>query len=457
MEKTINNAILAHKEGRLKDAEYLYREILKNEPKHVDANHNLGLLLISLNKSAEAIPLLKIAVETNPSIEQFWVSYTTALINEKQFEEAEKISKKAIILKPKFVAAHYILGVILSKLQRLSEAIACYKKVIELKPDFAEVYSNLGDALHELDKSDEAIVAFQKAIELNPVYVENYNSLGNILLKFNKLEEAEKCYKKAIELNPNYVQAHSNLGVTQHQLDKFEEAKASYKKAIELNPDFTDAHSNLSVMLRQNELLKKILQEKKSNQKNKLSETSSSIRLKSNPFISSRAVEEELVTCLNKMSSKKLNNTKGVFFGKGRHSENFQLFKTSSENNSSIIKTVEEDLINIMKQAVKSNIFIIDSFFNLLVAGGGSFPHSHVNNFDKTKGLINQKYSLQYYLSVGDQNCSEPGIFKLQDPDDEILPSNGMIMIIPASRIHSAVYNGKKDRLMIGVNFYSLL
>ena len=62
-------------------------------------------------------------------------------------------------------------------------------------------------------------------------------------------------------------------------------------------------------MLRQNELLKKILQEKKPNHKNKLSETSSSIRLKSNPFISSRAVEEELVTCLNKMSSKKLNNT----------------------------------------------------------------------------------------------------------------------------------------------------
>ena len=39
----------------------------------------------------------------------------------------------------------------------------------------------------------------------------------------------------------------------------------------------------------------------------------------------------------------------------------------------------------------------------------------------------------------------------------EILPTNGMIMIIPASRLHSAVYNGKVDRVMIGVNFYSLL
>ena len=39
---------------------------------------------------------------------------------------------------------------------------------------------------------------------------------------------------------------------------------------------------------------------------------------------------------------------------------------------------------------------------------------------------------------------------------EEILPYNGMVAIIPASRNHSVVYNGKKDRVMIGSNFYSL-
>ena len=68
-----------------------------------------------------------------------------------------------------------------------------------------------------------------------------------------------------------------------------------------------------------------------------------------------------------------------------------------------------------------------------------------------------QKYSLVYYLSVGDQNCSDPGILTLYDPNDEILPTKGSIVIIPANRKHSAVYNGKTDRVMIGVNFYSLL
>ena len=101
-----------------------------------------------------------------------------------------------------------------------------------------------------------------------------------------------------------------------------------------------------------------------------------------------------------------------------------------------------------------SKVLFIDSFFNILGAGGGSVIHHHLNGFDKTFNLEHQKFSLTYYLSVGDQNCDEPGIFKLYEPEEEVLPSEGMIMIIPSARKHSAVYGGKKDRIMIGVNFY---
>ncbi len=91
-------------------------------------------------------------------------------------------------------------------------------------------------------------------------------------------------------------------------------------------------------------------------------------------------------------------------------------------------------------------------------AGGGSTPHAHLNKLDRdiNLNLGLQKYSLVYYLDAGDQNCSEPGILKLYDPVEDILPCDGMITIIPATRLHSAVYNGKSDRVMIGVNFYSI-
>ena len=94
--------------------------------------------------------------------------------------------------------------------------------------------------------------------------------------------------------------------------------------------------------------------------------------------------------------------------------------------------------------------------FNILKAGGGTTPHKHINQFDKTSGLVNQKYSLTYYLEIGDQSCDEPGILKLYEPNQEILPEKGTIVIIPASRSHSATYNGKLDRIMIGINFYSI-
>ena len=48
-------------------------------------------------------------------------------------------------------------------------------------------------------------------------------------------------------------------------------------------------------------------------------------------------------------------------------------------------------------------------------AGGGSTPHKHLTNLDKDieLNLGNKKFSLVYYLSVGDQNCSESGGLKL--------------------------------------------
>ena len=107
-----------------------------------------------------------------------------------------------------------------------------------------------------------------------------------------------------------------------------------------------------------------------------------------------------------------------------------------------------------------SDIYIEDSFFTIYGSGGGGINrHNHTSNpldTDASFNLASQKYSLVYYVSVGDQNCSEPGILKLYDPSEDILPSSGMITIFPADRYHSVVYNGKKDRVIIGVNFYSL-
>ena len=392
--QTLQEAITAHQGGKLEEAEVLYREVLKAQPTNEIINNNLGLLLYDLSRPDESIAFYKKAIETNPDL----------------------------------VEAHYNLGNTLKKLKRHTEAEKSYKKVIELKPDHQLAHNNLGITIHEL----------------------------------GRLDEAETRFKKAIELNPNSELTHNNLGNILKDLDRIDEAESSYKKAIEIKSDYIEAHDNLEILLRQKILLSKIEQAKESKNITEISFIKkvraklfkSDLTLTSNLLISNRKVEAELISQLYKMNFKKLYFVDPGYlrYGNGR-SSNYKLF----ENNFSIIKTVEKDLIHIMKETVKSDIFITESFFNIFQKGSGIVPHNHTNNFDSINGLLDQKFSLTYYLDIGDQNCTEPGILKFQDPDQEILPSEGMIVIFPANRKHSATYGGQKDRVMIGVNFYSLI
>ncbi len=48
IDEALQQAVAAHKEGKLQDAERLYRAILAvSSFAHPDANHNLGMLLAS--------------------------------------------------------------------------------------------------------------------------------------------------------------------------------------------------------------------------------------------------------------------------------------------------------------------------------------------------------------------------------------------------------------------------
>ena len=48
IDEALKKAVSAHKLGELHIAENLYQAILKSQPTHADANHNLGVLAVIL-------------------------------------------------------------------------------------------------------------------------------------------------------------------------------------------------------------------------------------------------------------------------------------------------------------------------------------------------------------------------------------------------------------------------
>ena len=369
------------------------------------------------------------------------------LLSKGNLEDAKKVFENILEVEPNHYKTITNIGAIYLSLDELVKAEKKFKKAISIRPEFEIAHYNLGITQKKLKKLGYAKESFEKAINLKKNYVEAHTNLGTIFLKLDKLNDAESCFEKAIEFDPRFADAHYNLGITQAKQFKYKDAEISYKNAIKFKPNFQEAENNLKKILRQNKLLLNIEKAQK-----KIS-TNNNINsgLAKNPFITKRPVETELINELYKIDSVDLDTTVDIRYGNGKCSD-YELF----ENSSSILNKVEKELIEIMSGAVKSEIFIIESFFNILRTGSGLTSHNHLNEFDESHKLTDKKYSLTYYLSVGDQNCNEPGILKLFDPEIKILPSPGTIVIFPASRQHSATYDGKTDRVMIGVNFYSL-
>ena len=118
IKQALQQGIAAQKEGKLQEAERLYRTILQSQPRHPDANHNLGVLSVSINNTEAALPLFKTALEVNPEIEQFWLSYINALIKEEQFENAKQVlekCKKQIVIGERLDALEAQLSLICEK------------------------------------------------------------------------------------------------------------------------------------------------------------------------------------------------------------------------------------------------------------------------------------------------------------------------------------------------------
>jgi len=341
-----------------------------------------------------------------------------------------------------------IRGACYAGLGKLDIAVQNYEKALSIKSNYAKAHYNLGGALQELNKLHDSVKSYENAIALEPENAQAHHNLAIVLRELNQLEEAEANCRKAIDLNPEYAEAHSSLSIILYANGDLNSALESIEKAYSINP-------KLKII----KLLLAVLKARKTHETTEvsidnISKSDCDTRLTSNPLILNRAVEQELIAKLYEMKSLELDKTEDPSYGNARGS-GYQLF---IDDHSSILKTVEDDLVRIVIEATKTDIYVKDSFFTILGAGGGVNRHNHISalDLDSSLNLVNQKFSLVYYLSVGDQDCTEPGTLKLYDPSENILPREGMIIIFPSDRYHSVVYNGEKDRIIIGINFYTL-
>jgi Tfp pilus assembly protein PilF len=243
---------------------------LRVQPNHPDANHNLGVLAVSVNKSEAALPLFKMALEANPNQGQFWLSYVDALIKDKQFGNARRVleqgkksglaGEKVEVLEAQLVQLDFNLknqktepnklskAIELREMGRYQEAQDWLTKFLEAEPTDAEGWSLLSQ-LFLLDKKDiEAEKALATAILINPNLPSIYRNQARLLLKNSKpaeaLLKAQSGFEKSTDDPESWIVLAACLGANQRDV----EALPLAERALKVRPNYAEAFASRAMI-----------------------------------------------------------------------------------------------------------------------------------------------------------------------------------------------------------------
>jgi tetratricopeptide (TPR) repeat protein len=241
-------ACQAHSRGDLATATRLYRQLVTQEPQHIDALYRLGCIAYTQGRPALARVYLGQAAARHP----------TAAIHSALGDVARTLGdlatattqyRQAVQLAPQADEVHTRLGDVLQLQGQIEEAIACYQQVLRRNPTSTRALTNLGVALQGQGQLEAAIDCFRQVLMLDPESSEALVNLGVALKEQGQFEAAADCLEDAIQRMPTSAVAYNNLGLLRHEQGQFEVALQHYRQAIQLRPDYAKAHSNLGVLL----------------------------------------------------------------------------------------------------------------------------------------------------------------------------------------------------------------
>ena len=151
----IEDALAAHRAGKLTEAAALYEQILACRPKDFHALHLLGVLTMQSGRAERGIDLIR----------------------------------RAIAVEPNAAIAHFNLGKGLQSFDRHREALPNYDRALTLQPVYPEALIGRGSALQALGRYQEARTSYEAAVAQRPGDADANWNLGLAMLTLGELEE----------------------------------------------------------------------------------------------------------------------------------------------------------------------------------------------------------------------------------------------------------------------------
>lgn len=161
----------------------------------------------------QALEMLRDVVTRAPEIAEGHAQLGAALLLAGDGLGARIALARAVALEPGFVEAHYNLGLLAYRDQRLDDAAAAFAAMLALSPESFDGQLGLGMTLARLDRLDQGAAALERAIDLGPEDARPPLHLATLLRRHGHDAGAETALRAAVERMP------AHLGLRQRLAD----------------------------------------------------------------------------------------------------------------------------------------------------------------------------------------------------------------------------------------------
>ncbi|MBF0463044.1 MAG: tetratricopeptide repeat protein [Magnetococcales bacterium] len=240
----LEQALLAHQQGRVAEAIRQYQHLLAHHPHHPAALANLASLQAHQGNSAEALALYQKAIQVGAATPELLFNYANLQQKLGMINEAIAQFQAALRLQPTLYPAHYNLGNLLRDQGDPVGALFHYQTALRLQPRLLMARRNLGNLLRQLGRHAEAIQQHRHALALpgqtDQQQAESHYNLANALADAGQSAEAEQQYQAATRLTPDWVAVWLNRIHLYQAQNRPAEARACLAEALTRLPDQCD-------------------------------------------------------------------------------------------------------------------------------------------------------------------------------------------------------------------------
>jgi tetratricopeptide (TPR) repeat protein len=166
--------------------------------------------------------------------------------------EAERTLRSIVGAFPESGVAHWWLGRVYEKLNRIADARREYEVAVSAAlTGRATLYASIGRLSRAEGDFTRATDALERRLQLTPNSPAAHKELARVYLEQDRTEQALAAFRAAVSIDPRDAEAHAAIGRIRLDAGQPAEAIPALRRALDLAPTLYEARYPLALALRQ--------------------------------------------------------------------------------------------------------------------------------------------------------------------------------------------------------------